>query len=118
MQHKLLSATRITSDKVVNDAGEHLGNIHDLMVDLDSGRITYAAVSFGGFLGASEKLFAVPWEAFLVSSDDKTFILNVPKQKLMEAPGFDKNHWPDAGDTKWLEEVYRYYGCAPFWTCA
>jgi sporulation protein YlmC with PRC-barrel domain len=116
MQPSVLSASSITSDKVVNDAGEHLGKIEDLMIDLESGRIAYAVISFGGFIGAGDKLFAVPWEAFQISFHDKKFILNVPKEDLKMAPGFDKNHWPEAADNSWLQEVYEYYNCTPFWT--
>jgi len=115
MQPTVLSASTITSDQVVNSEGEHLGKMHDLMIDLDSGRIAYAVMSFGGFMGAGDKLFAIPWESFDISFHDKKFILNVPKEKLKQAPGFDKDHWPAAADYRWLEEVYTYYGCTPFW---
>jgi len=115
MQPTVLSASTITSDQVTNDEGEHLGKMHDLMIDLDSGRIAYVVMSFGGFMGAGDKLFAVPWEAFQVSFHDKKFILNVPKEKLKQAPGFDKDRWPAAADYRWLGEVYAYYGCTPFW---
>jgi sporulation protein YlmC with PRC-barrel domain len=115
MQPTVLSAGTITSDQVVNDAGEHLGKMQDIMIDLDSGRIAYAVMSFGGFMGTGDKLFAVPWEAFQVSFQDKNFILNVPKEKLKQAPGFDKNNWPAVANYTWLPEVYEYYGCTPFW---
>ena len=58
-----LTSRTITGDKVINMAGEHLGKIEDLMIDLGNGRIAYAVLSFGGFLGFGNKLFAVPWEA-------------------------------------------------------
>lgn len=112
---KLLSATSITRDKVVNDAGEELGKIEDLMLDIDEGRISYAVVAFGGPL--KQKLFAVPWPAFQISFHDKKFVLNVPKEKLNDAPGFDKGNWPEEPNSQWLEEVYRYYGCEPYWPC-
>lgn len=118
MKPQVLSASSITDDKVVNDAGEHLGNIQDLMIDLESGRIAYVVLSFGGLLGVGNKLFAIPWEVFKISFHDKKFVLDVPKEKLKEAPGFDKNNWPDSADWRWLEDVYRYYGCTPFWPCA
>jgi sporulation protein YlmC with PRC-barrel domain len=112
---QILSSTSITSDKVVNDAGEDLGKMEDLMIDIDAGQIAYAVVSFGGLFG--NKLFAVPWSAFQISFHDKKFVLNVPKEELKNAPGFDKDNWPEQPDMKWLEEVYRYYGCDPYWPC-
>ncbi len=111
---KLLSASSITSDRVVNDTGEDLGKIEDLMIDIEAGQISYAVVAFGGM---SKKLFAIPWSAFQISFHDKKLVLEVPKDEFKNAPGFDKDKWPEQPDMKWLEEVYRYYGCDPYWPC-
>jgi len=78
------------------------------MIDIPSGRVAYAVLSFGGVLGMGNKLFAVPWSSLKVDEDEKCFILDVNKKMLEGAPGFDKSHWPDMGS-----EVYRYYGAAP-----
>ena len=59
----VLSATAVIGDSVVNRAGESLGKIEELMLDLEKGRVAYAILSFGGFMGMGEKLFAVPFEA-------------------------------------------------------
>ena len=86
-----LTAKKINGDKVINMAGEHLGKIEDLMIDLENGRIAYAVLSFGGFLGFGNKLFAVPCEALSVRPHEHAFALNVSKDILEKAKGFDKD---------------------------
>lgn len=114
---RVLSATTIIGDKVINTAGEQLGTIKELMIDLDGGLIAYAVLSFGGILGMGDKLFAIPWEAFTIDTDNRTFILNVDKEVLENAPGFDKDNWPDNAkyEAGWLLGVYEYYGYSPYW---
>ena len=86
---EFLSASTIKGDKVVNTAGEDLGKIEELMIDVDDGRIAYAALSFGGFLGMGNKLFAIPWQALKLRLHEHTFLLDIPKETLERAEGFD-----------------------------
>jgi sporulation protein YlmC with PRC-barrel domain len=70
-QHpRVLSASEIIGNKVVNREGEQLGNIKDLMIDLDDAQIACAVLSFGGLLGLGDKLFAIPLEALTFSAKD------------------------------------------------
>ncbi len=108
-----LSADGIKSDKVVNRAGEDLGKIEDLIIDLQDGRIAYAALSFGGFLGMGDKLFAIPWQALSLRLHDKSFTLDIPKDVLEKAEGFDKDNWPLTRER--LASIYTYYGYQPYW---
>lgn len=112
---RLLSASTIEGTPVQNQAGEDLGEINELMIDLEKGRIAYAVLSFGGFLGLGDKLFALPWEALAISVGGDFFILNVPRERLEQAEGFDKDHWPDMADTSWGERLHTYYGYKPYW---
>ncbi len=112
---RLLSASTIEGTPVQNQAGEDLGEINELMIDLEKGRIAYAVLSFGGFLGLGDKLFALPWEALAISAGGDFFILNVPRERLEQAEGFDKDHWPDMADTSWGERLHTYYGYKPYW---
>jgi len=113
---RVLAADTLTGDKVVNRQKEDLGTIQHLMIDLENGRVAYAVLSFGGFLGMGDKLFAIPWSALTVDTVDRQFILNVDRQFLERAPGFDKAHWPDMADRSWGLEVSTYYGAKPYWS--
>jgi len=119
-----ISTGRMPQQEVLNAEIEHLGEIWDMMIDIDTGRVAYAVLSFGGgFMGMGNKLFAVPWQKLhLLKPDsrheghlDRKFILNVPKDQLENAPGFDRDNWPDLEDLDWLQNVYAYYGCDPYW---
>jgi len=114
-QTKVLAADTLVGDQVVNPQQEDLGKIEHLMIDLASGRIAYAVLSFGGFLGMGDKLFAIPWSALAVDKTEKRFILNVRKDLLEHAPGFDKDHWPNMADQAWGAKVFTYYGAKPYW---
>lgn len=92
---KFLTASSVIGDKVFNDADEHLGIIKDIMLDIRNGSIEYCIIEFGGFLGIGEKYFAIPWRLLKVDPDKKVFRFNESKEKLKEAPGFDKEHWPE-----------------------
>jgi hypothetical protein len=83
------------------------------MLDMRSGRVSYAVLSFGGFMGMGEKLFAVPWEALRLDTNNKRFVLDVTKSRLEGAPGFDKQHWPDMADATWEQSIHAYYGTRP-----
>jgi sporulation protein YlmC with PRC-barrel domain len=112
---RVLSASTLAGDKVRNAAGEDLGKIEELMVDVPSGRVAYAVLSFGGFLGVGNKLFAVPWDALALDQENHEFILNVAKNTLENAPGFDKDNWPDMANASWGAKIYSFYGKTPYW---
>jgi sporulation protein YlmC with PRC-barrel domain len=114
-QAGVLSISSIKGNRVVNPQGEDLGNIEELMIEMGAGRIAYAVLSFGGFLGLGDKYFAIPWEALSLNIDNKTFLLSVPKEKLDKARGFDKDNWPDMADQRWGSEIHSYYGYKPYW---
>jgi hypothetical protein len=104
----------VIGDEIYNQKGESLGDIKDVMLDLRSGRVTYAVLSFGGFLGMGEKLFAVPWSALTLDAPNHRFLLNVEKDRLKDAPGFDQDHWPDMADQSWQKGIHSYYGTMPY----
>jgi len=112
---QVLSASTLTGDSVVNAMGEQIGKINEIMIDIPSGRVAYAVLSFGGFLGMGDKLFAIPWDRLTVDEDRKQIVLDVDKISLERAPGFDKDNWPDMADPSWGSEIYTYYGTDPYW---
>ena len=115
MYPNVLSSSSLCKDHVKNAAGEDLGKIEDLMIDLHSGRVAYAVLSFGGFLKMGNKLFAIPWEALTVDTAKKEFVLHVDKSRLESATGFDKDHWPNMADPAFGSTLYRHYGLKPYW---
>ena len=112
---RVLSASTLAGDPVQNSAGEDLGKVDEIMIDIPSGRVAYAVLSFGGFLGMGNKLFAIPWSSLRVDEDKLCFVLDVDKQKLENAPGFDQDNWPDMADNTWRTKIYSYYGAVPYW---
>ena len=99
--------------EVRNNKGDKLGKIEDIVLDMRTGKIRYAALSFGGFLGIGDKFFAIPWQAVTVDfdSDDNDYFLafDASKKELEDASGFDKDHWPDFGDQKWIAENDKHF---------
>jgi len=115
MPPQIFSATTMLNDPVQNTLREDLGTIKDLMIDRKEGRIVYAVLSFGGILGLGDKLFAVPWSALELDTDKERFVLNVPQKTLKDAPGFNREDWPDMANQEWAREIHYYYQQVPYW---
>ncbi|WP_308925040.1 MULTISPECIES: PRC-barrel domain-containing protein [unclassified Janthinobacterium] len=107
---ELMGADTLIGDHVHNAKDEHLGEIKEIMIDMRSGKIAYAVMSHGGVFTIGEKLFAVPWEALLLDTVNKRFTLNIDKERIENAPGFDTDNWPNMADTTWSNEIHSYYG--------
>ena len=110
-----LSATTLIGDSVKNSQGENLGDLKEIMMDTESGKVSYAVLDFGGFLGIGNKLFAVPWAALSVDTNDHSLILNVDKETLKNANGFDQDDWPDFSDRDFERRVHDTYDATPYW---
>ena len=111
---ELMGADTLVGNDVYNHKDEDLGDIKEIMLDMRSGKVGYAVLSFGGFLGMGEKLFAVPWNALTLDTNNKRFVLKVEKDRLKLAPGFDKDKWPNMADPTWAKEIHAYYGTEPY----
>lgn len=112
---RIMAASTLEGDEVVNSAGEKLGSIEDIMLDVSTGRIAYAVLSAGGFLGVGDKYFAIPWSALTLDVDRECFVLDMDKEQLEAAPGFDKDAWPSMADQSWALTVHNFYGSQPYW---
>ena len=104
---RYLTASSVVGDKVVNVGGEHLGEIKEIMLDLEHGRIDYFVIEFGGFLGLGVKYFAIPFRLITLDAANKRFICNQSREVLEKAPGFDMDHWPDTN--LHFDEAYSYW---------
>ena len=104
---RYLTASSLEGDKVVNPAGEHLGEIKEIMLDMDAGKIDYLVIEFGGFLGLGVKYFAIPFRLLKLDAPNKRFVFNQSRETLENAPGFDMDHWPDTN--LHFDEVYTYW---------
>ncbi len=104
-------ASKLAGVSVQNEQGEELGSINDLVIDLQSGRVQYAAMAVGGLFGLGERLFAVPFGQlkFEHDKDHAFFVLNISKERLDAAPGFDKSNWPNFADPAWKAKVDQHY---------
>lgn len=111
---RLMGADTLLGNDVYNSKEEDLGDIKEIMLDMASGRVAYAVLSFGGILTLGEKLFAVPWNALKLDTRNKRFLLDVDKERLEMAPGFDPDRWPDMADETWVREVHSFYGTTPY----
>ena len=110
----LVRASQLMGMDIQNSQGEGVGEIEDLVID-SNGQIRYVAVTYGGFLGLGDKLFAVPFEAFQVrteadDADEYVLTLDVTQQKLEGAQGFDQDNWPNFADRNFTSELDRRYG--------
>jgi sporulation protein YlmC with PRC-barrel domain len=111
---RLMGADTLMGNDVFNLQGEDLGDVKEIMLNVHDGKVSYAVLSFGGFMSVGEKLFAVPWEALTLDTENKRFTLDVNKERLASAPGFDKDNWPNMSDPTWANGIHDYYGTKPY----
>jgi hypothetical protein len=107
----LYRASSVVGSGVKDLAGKDAGKIEDLLVDY-KGNVAYAIVSFGGFLGVGDKLFAVPWNAVILDREHRTVHVDVTKEALERSPSFTADKWPDPHDREWGKEVSRAWSDA------
>lgn len=106
---RLLGAETLIGNDVYNYDDEHIGDIKEIVLNTLTGEIAYVVLAFGGILGLGEKLFAVPWKALTLDLANQAVILNASKERLEQAPGFDKNTWPNMAEKNWVNEVHTFY---------
>ena len=110
-----MTASTLTGDDIVNRRGQTLGKVSEIMIDVPRGRIAYVVMSTGGFLGLGDKLFALPWAALSIDPEHHRFVIDADTARFDDAPGFNKNHWPDSADFELLGEIDQYWGYRPYW---
>lgn len=111
-----MDTVSLNGDRVCDFAGEEIGRIEGVLLDGSRNRIMYAVLSFGGWVGrdsGDNRLFAVPWSVLRLNADDACVILEVSRERLKAAPGFERDQWPSITDRGWRDEIDAYYGVRP-----
>jgi sporulation protein YlmC with PRC-barrel domain len=111
----VVAASTLIGNRVLTAAGEELGNIEEIMLDVKSGQIAYAVLSFSGFPGIANKRFPVPWNALQIDPGEQDFVLEIDRKTLEGVPDFDKDNWPDMADLAFGRIVHKHYGTTPYW---
>lgn len=113
---RLMTADTLTGDRVINLQGDTLGKITDIMLDVPRGRVAYAVMSSGGFLGLGEKLFALPWSALTLDPQRECFVMDASAERFKKAPGFDHDHWPSNTEFDGLDDqIHTYWNSPRYW---
>lgn len=105
----VVKASEVTGVKVKNSLGDNLGIVNEIVIDKLSGKVSYLVLDFGGFMHFGNKFFAIPWALFHYDVDEGEFFLNIDKERLKDAPGFDKNNWPDFASADYAKSIDKFY---------
>src|SRR5262245_42644299 len=92
--------------------GKKIGDIDHLMIDKVSGRVTYAVMSFGGFIGLGHSHYPIPWAALKYETKLEGYVTGITEQQLKDAPAFSDDSW---SDRNWETQTYQHYKVAPYW---
>jgi len=107
---ELIASNKIEGTAVYDLAGERLGSITNFMVDKRSGKVDYAVMQFGGFLGIGADYYPIPWQMLNYSTDHGGYVVDLDKDTLADAPRYaDNNNEPDYDQT-YNQQVYSHYG--------
>ena len=112
--HDLIASDKVEGTKVYDPNGEHVGSIERILIEKRSGKVSYAVLSFGGFLGIGSDHYPLPWTKLNYDESLGGYRVDVTKDQLEGAPKYR-----DDDDSFWSAEngrrVYDYYGVAPYW---
>jgi len=106
--HRLIASNRVEGTAVYNRQGEKLGSVHHFMVDKRSGKVEYAVMSFGGFLGMGDSYHPLPWNMLSYDTNQEGYVVDLDKRVLQQAPSYQPDQEPRF-DRAYGEEVYGYY---------
>ncbi|UPG73099.1 PRC-barrel domain-containing protein [Roseomonas gilardii subsp. gilardii] len=112
--NRLISASKVEGTAVYNRAGERLGTVEDIMLDKVSGKVAFAVMSFGGFLGIGEKYHPLPWSTLTYDIAQGGYVVDMTREQLQDAPSYGAEDGIDFNDDAYGRRVYDYYK-APYW---
>ncbi|CAE6865496.1 hypothetical protein R75465_07924 [Paraburkholderia aspalathi] len=111
----VMAAATLAGNTVLSADGDDVGKIRDIMLDVRTGRVAYAVLASGGFLGIGGKLLAIPWHTLTLDMSRKCFVLAASSGQIRNAPDFDKDNWAAMAAPEWAATVHAYYGSKPYW---
>jgi PRC-barrel domain len=111
----LISSDKVEGTAVYDRRGEKLGSIHSVMIDKTSGKVAYAVMSFGGFLGIGDRYHPLPWHVLTYDTGQGGYVVDLDRSKLEGAPTYGASETPDWSDRRWGQQVHDYYGARPYW---
>jgi len=112
---RLISSEKVTDTNVENTRGDNLGHIEDIMIDKISGKVAYAILNYGSFLGIGGKLFALSWDILKYDTQRDAYVIGIPEERLKSAPSFDAGSMPNWGDRTYDKQIHDYYGSTADW---
>jgi sporulation protein YlmC with PRC-barrel domain len=110
--HSLIATNHINGSTILSDSGEKIGTVDHLVLDAVNGKIAYAVVAFGGFMGLGEHSYSIPWGSVRFNPEENVFVTHVTLEQLKSAPD-RPNHWH--GDREWEERIFDHFGVPPYW---
>ena len=113
--HSLIASDKVEGTAVYNRGGEKLGSIYTLMIDKTSGKVAYAVMSFGGFLGIGDRYHPLPWEVLTYDTRQGGYVVDLDRSMLEGAPTYGTSETPNWSDRRWGQQVHDYYGARPYW---
>jgi len=118
--NNLIASDKVEGTPVRRSDGEKIGTIERLMIEKRSGRVAYAVMSFGGFMGMGEAYHTLPWDVLKYNTDLDAYELNLTEEQLRGAPrrsadGREASANDPSFDREWEEHVHRYYNATPYW---
>jgi uncharacterized protein YrrD len=111
----LIAADKVEGTTVKNARGESLGSIDTVMIDKFTGKVAYAVMSFGGFLGIGDRYHPLPWSVLHYDPNENAYVVNIDKAVLEKAPSLSRDEYATMQDRGWGERVYKYYDVPPYW---
>ena len=112
---RLIASDKVEGTAVYNRQDEHLGTVHNFMVDKSTGRVAYAVMSFGGFLGIGESYHPLPWRALTYDTRLGGFVVDLDRSRLEKAPSYTVRDMPNWSDRSYGNRIDEFYAMTPYW---
>jgi sporulation protein YlmC with PRC-barrel domain len=113
--HRLISAEKVRGTPVYNGKGEKIGTVEDLMIDKFTGKVAYAILGMGGFLGIGERHHPLPWNALTYDERLEGYNIDQSPERLKAAPSYGDDESVDLNDRAYGRQIHDYYGVAAYW---